>query len=279
MKAKEDEYVFYHSGSTPTYRKVTTDPTQTSPIVEIPTIDISAIDSPDISVREGLANELHRACVTCGFFYLKNHGLSEDLQRETFEIMKKFFALDLESKMDAHVQKNPAIRGYEPMFETKLDPRTKGGKRTLPSAGLPLRHLICFQNNLTNIPADLKESFTMGDCPLEPEQAYTLKTGQEPPAHLKRAQNIWPSSAPWFRDGLYRYYNQVLPISMKLVRLLALSFEIDEREFLERFFKFPITGMRPLHYPPAAPEAESGEQQSIGLGAHSDFSCRRPYPS
>jgi hypothetical protein len=31
-------------------------------------------------------------------------------------------------KMDAHVQKNPAIRGYEPMLETRLDPRTRGGK-------------------------------------------------------------------------------------------------------------------------------------------------------
>lgn len=30
--------------------------------------------------------------------------------------------------MDAHVHKNPAIRGYEPMLETKLDPTTKGGK-------------------------------------------------------------------------------------------------------------------------------------------------------
>ena len=35
--------------------------------------------------------------------------------------------LDLESKMEAHVQKNPAIRGYEPMGETRLDPRAKAG--------------------------------------------------------------------------------------------------------------------------------------------------------
>lgn len=30
--------------------------------------------------------------------------------------------------MSAHVHKNPAIRGYEPMLETRLDPRTQGGK-------------------------------------------------------------------------------------------------------------------------------------------------------
>ena len=60
---------------------------------------------------------------------MKGHGISEDLQMETFEVLKRFFALDMESKMEAHVQRNPAIRGYEPMGETRLDPRTKAGTR------------------------------------------------------------------------------------------------------------------------------------------------------
>jgi isopenicillin N synthase-like dioxygenase len=78
-------------------------------------------------VRKALASELLDACSTCGFFYLKGHGLSEELQKETFDVLKRFFASDLESKMEAHVQKNPAIRGYEPIGETKIDPRTRGG--------------------------------------------------------------------------------------------------------------------------------------------------------
>ncbi len=120
---------------------------------------------------------------------------------------------------------------------------------------------------------DFKQGFTMGDCPLEPEQQYVEKTGQAPPAKLKRPQNIWPSSAPWYRAGLYKYYNEVLPVSLKLVRLLALSLEIDEDEFLSNFFKFPITGMRALHYPHMQPESEDKDVLNIGLGAHSDFSC------
>jgi hypothetical protein len=35
------------------------------------------------------------------------------------------------------VQKNPAIRGYEPMGETKIDPRTRGG--ALLSVSLELK--------------------------------------------------------------------------------------------------------------------------------------------
>ncbi|KAK0099744.1 hypothetical protein ONS95_013363 [Cadophora gregata] len=241
-KNQSDDYVFFHSGSNPTYRKVTKSTTQ---ITTIPTIDITDIDSPDPSIRNVLAQELYEACVSCGFFYLKGHGMSEELLAETFDFLKRFFALDFESKMNAHVQKNPAIRGYEPMGETKLDPKTK---------------------------QDFKESYTIGDCPLEPEQRYREKTGKAPPQNLKRPQNIWPSSAPWYRDGLYRYYNEVLPVSLKLVRLLALSLKLDEDKFLGDFFTFPITGMRALHYPPVPPEDKEKDELNIGLGAHSDFS-------
>lgn len=94
----------------------------------IPTIDIAKIDSPDLSQRKEIAAEIHSACSTAGFFYIQNHGISEELINETFQILKRFFALDLETKMEAHSMKNPAIRGYEPMFWTKLDGRTKGGK-------------------------------------------------------------------------------------------------------------------------------------------------------
>lgn len=112
----------------------------------------------------------------------------------------------------------------------------------------------------------------MGDCPLEPDQAYTTKTGSPPPAHLKRPQNLWPEyCAPWFRTGLYKYYNEVLPLSLKLVRLLALALGVDEEKFMKDYFKFPIAGMRALHYPKAE-EVEEGEE-NIGLGAHADFSC------
>ena len=120
--------------------------------------------------------------------------------------------------------------------------------------------------------ADLKESFTMGDCPLEVEQAYATKTNSPLPAHLKRSQNLWPeNSAPWFREGMYRYYNEVLPLSLKLVRLLALALGVDEENFMKDYFNFPITGMRALHYPKAE-EMEEGEE-NVGLGAHADFSC------
>lgn len=115
--------MYFHSGSQPTYRKVTKNATQSS-FTSIPTIDISNIDSPLLEVRKQIAKEVYDACSNCGFFYLKNHGLSEDLLKDTFDVMKRFFALDIDTKMDAYVHKNPAIRGYEPMLQNNMG---KGG--------------------------------------------------------------------------------------------------------------------------------------------------------
>jgi isopenicillin N synthase-like dioxygenase len=110
----------------------------------------------------------------------------------------------------------------------------------------------------------------MGDCYLEPEQSYTEKMGKEPPPYVTKPQNIWPADAPWWREGLYKYYNQILPLAMKLVRILALAFGLEQDAF-DKIFQFPITGMRPLHYPPT-PLAEG--EENVGLGAHADFSCK-----
>lgn len=233
-----ENYVYFHSGSEATYRKVADNPLS---FTSIPTIDLAELDSPSPDARKRIAESIYDACSQCGFFYIENHGVPQHVIIETLDLLKRFFALDIDTKMDAHVQKNPAIRGYEPMLETRLDPRTKG---------------------------DIKEAFTMGDCVIEPEQDYLGKTGRQPPPHITKPQNIWPSKAPWWREGLYKYYNHVLPLAMKLVKVFALAFDLDETAF-DNYFKFPITGMRALYYPPTP--ADDGEP-SIGLGAHADFS-------
>lgn len=94
----------------------------------IPTIDLAKLDSPVLEDRKAIARGIYDACHTCGFFYIKNHGIPEDIISETFALLRRFFALNLETKMEAHVQKNRAIRGYEPILETRLDPTTKGGE-------------------------------------------------------------------------------------------------------------------------------------------------------
>ncbi|KAF2170292.1 hypothetical protein M409DRAFT_64608 [Zasmidium cellare ATCC 36951] len=241
VPANDEDVVYFHSGSTATYRKINKN-TATGNFTSIPTIDLSALTSPDHSARKALAQEIYTACTTSGFFYASNHGIPEAEQTAIFDTMKRFFLeVDLQTKMEAHAHRNAAMRGYEPMLETQLDPRTKG---------------------------DVKEAYSIGDCVIEPEQDYVGQTGRSPPAHITHPQNIWPSSTPWFREGMYRYYAAVYPLAMKLVRLFALAFGLQEDTF-DKDFRFPIWGLRALHYPPLPADCEANAN---GLGAHADFS-------
>lgn len=85
------------------------------------------------------------------------------------------------------------------------------------------------------------------------------------------------AAEPWWRAGLYRYYHHhVLPLAQRLVPVVALALGLEEETALDGLFRFPITGLRPLYYPPpVAPADDDGDASpGIGLGAHADFSCR-----
>ncbi|XP_020873044.1 probable 2-oxoglutarate-dependent dioxygenase At3g49630 isoform X2 [Arabidopsis lyrata subsp. lyrata] len=66
---------------------------------------------------------LKQACLDSGFFYVINHGISEELKDEAFEQSKKFFALPLEEKMK--VLRNEKYRGYAPFHDSLLDPKNQ----------------------------------------------------------------------------------------------------------------------------------------------------------
>lgn len=56
-----------------------------------------------------------------------------------------------------------------------------------------------------------------------------------------------------------------MKFSNELLHLIALSLDLDENHFAP-LMKFPMAGMRPLHYPPQDIASD------IGLGAHADYS-------
>ena len=127
---------------------------------------------------------------------------------------------------------------------------------------LPLRSPLTFP--------DLKEAFSQGDDPYEAEQTA-------PPGLLEllatlglsypQNGNQWPSEAsiPGFRKIIHEYSDAVLDFSKKLMRLIALSLDLEENYF-DHMADFPMSSIRALHYPS---QEVAGD---IGIGAHADYS-------
>jgi isopenicillin N synthase-like dioxygenase len=97
----------------------------------IPVINVEGMFSDSLEERKKVAAEVGKASREVGFFYAQNHSVTEDTVTETFKAVERFFALPVEDKMEVHIHKSNVVRGYEPVFETKMDPNSKGGKSRL----------------------------------------------------------------------------------------------------------------------------------------------------
>jgi hypothetical protein len=120
-------WVHYHDGGKPGRRQILTGTAARETFNEVPKIDFQRIYSDNLEDRKALAKEVGAACRDIGFFYAVNHGVEEDMLQNTFEALKKYFALPTEVKMETHNQKTEKFRGYEAFLEGKLDPSTRGG--------------------------------------------------------------------------------------------------------------------------------------------------------
>ncbi|KXT05869.1 hypothetical protein AC579_4378 [Pseudocercospora musae] len=81
---------------------------------EIPTISLAAPE-------QEIINQLRDACTRVGFFYIKDHGVPQDVIETVFATAKAFFDQSLEVKSEIHYKKNKVLHGYEPIAEVRTD--------------------------------------------------------------------------------------------------------------------------------------------------------------
>jgi isopenicillin N synthase-like dioxygenase len=95
---------------------------QATPVapVKLPVIDISPLtggkpgDKPvDEAALQKVVDELREACLRFGFFYIKNHGIDENLISQLFAEGKRFFAECPQGKKESiHMRNNAVFRGW-----------------------------------------------------------------------------------------------------------------------------------------------------------------------
>ena len=202
------------------------------PFEAIPMVDFGPfLDGRD---RQGVADEIGRACREVGFFYLRNHGVPAPLVETTFAEAKRFFELPDERKNAIHISGSfPNQRGYVPPFEENID--------------------------MGNT-ADLKEGFDLGRVLAADDP--DVVAGK--PFH---ALNVWPDGLLGFRQRVEAYHAAMLELSDHLVGAVALSLELPEDFFGDKMDR-AIANLRLLHYPPQPGPVDDA---LFGCGAHSDY--------
>jgi isopenicillin N synthase-like dioxygenase len=198
---------------------------------QVPVIDVSPLFSSDTAQIATVAEQIRRASVEIGFFYVKDHNISPELL-DAVQVASKYFFSQPES-LKRSILVNEAHRGYVPFAQT-----TQPGRKF----------------------ADLKESFNFAfpftaDDPLVSEGKTLIGLNQ------------WPENELAWRRILERYYLEIFELGQKILEAFALTLKLPTNFFRERY-KSPLVRARLLHYPPHEP---THADEQFGAAEHTDY--------
>lgn len=176
----------------------------------IPMIDVSGVDTPEGQARIGA--EIITAAETVGFFYIKGHGISENLRAQAFAASKVFFDQPIETKAQVAVDQNQ--RGWMAQGMTNLE-----GSKT----------------------HDAKEVFFWGwDVDADD---LDLIAGVP-----MVAQNQWPAA---LRAELLPYYLAVTTMGRKVMAAIAVGLGLPA-DFFAKGYEAPLARGQLVYYPKMA---------------------------
>ena len=205
----------------------------------IPIVDFSNAYSSDVKARREVADEIRKASIEVGFFYISNHGVSQELIEQVFSVTKQFFALPLARKMELHISKHKRHAGYIAIGGEKL------------------------QDHDEQVSADRKESLEIS---IGIQDNAALAT---PSSDVFLRECEWLSGYPEMRNVMHTYYNRMWELARLLNRVMALALHLPEN-FFEAAFSRPITNIRCLSYPPLEPDVATNDK-TRACGEHSDY--------
>lgn len=212
----------------------------------IPIIDIGPSYSPTAEDRKLVAEQIRKACVTSGFFYVTNHGVGKKTCQDILHQGERLFRdLSRDQKEAISLKKSPYGYGWEDAASTSLHDEI-----------------------------ELKEGYNWSyEQDLDPtggDGGYVQLDGSTA-THV----NQWPSEndLPGFYNGIKHYYGSALQLARHLCKLFALSLELPETYF-DPMITHPSGNSRLMYYPPSKHPRTVGSTSAsdkIGLGAHSDY--------
>lgn len=191
--------------------------------IAVPTIHLT---SPTVVA------ELREACARCGFFILKNHGVSAPVVAAAWAAARDFFDQPLSLKEEVKMSDSYPW-GYGGMATEKAG--NAGGAAALDTT-------------------DLKESF----------QAC-LSSADAPPATLPAVQ--WPRAPAALPQALTAYYREMEALAARLLAVFAEALALP-RDFFPSRLGSHWSVVRALNYPEQARPPNPGQ---LRIAPHSDY--------
>lgn len=201
----------------------------------IPVIDINSllqIEADHLAFNQTI-QEIHAACITFGFFYVKNHGISKKLTTDLLKIGKVFFSQTLEEKLKIDMNLGgSAWRGYVPVGR-----------------------------ELTSDKADLKEAIYFG---------REEKLSNQLPLF---GPNLFCQNTPSMKQVVLEYLEKIEDLCQKLLKgiflgVLGVKYEDKVEEICSESFNDPMILFRIFSYPHL--DSSAGKAQ-WGVGEHTDY--------
>ncbi|KAI1356385.1 2OG-Fe(II) oxygenase [Xylaria sp. FL0043] len=241
----------FSSGNGPVSRTVLKTPLRDALPSEIPVINISGIFSDSKDARLKVAREIRDAATNSGFFYIENHGIPLDIPETACEELRGFFRQPQEIKERAHVSQSKYYNGYKPAKSQRINP---------------------FES------VDVRETFSWT---YDPRYDPSVPDPAAIPPHIARYLRCedfhWEATAnrPRLKEAIVNYWRSCLSVARALVRCFALSLDLPEDFFAEKF-THPDAALALNYYPPLPappPQKASAEQEEaeVSIGSHTDF--------
>ena len=198
---------------------------------EIPSLDLENFYGGDPKKKDQFVSDLGLAFHSIGFIAIRNHFLTENLQRDVYTAMRKFFALPDAVKARYERTALAGQRGYIGKGKEHAKGRNTG---------------------------DLKEFFHIGQ---ELPEFQLAREGY--PA------NIWPEEVPELRNAAVKAYHSLEKTGAFLLRAIALYLDLPENYFDDKISSGNSI-LRPIHYY-AIDNPESVPGDAVRAAEHGDI--------
>ncbi|KAI0442605.1 hypothetical protein F4803DRAFT_562172 [Xylaria telfairii] len=230
----------------PVYRDVLPYPPRDCTPAEIPVIDLEPMFSNELSERKKVSSAIRAAAVNTGFFYVKNHGIPSQTIARCKEQVLNFMRQPFEMKDRIRSHKySKYYNGYLGRRRSQISPSET---------------------------ADVRESFTFRYSPeLDPDHPEDISQVPDEIRRWIRGEDfVWEGTQhlPDFKRDCVSYWSACLRLARKLVRMFALSLDLEEGYWDEKV-TYPGADGVFNYYPPRT--QDETDQRFVGLGSHTDL--------